>query len=213
MSEQGGTEEGTQDSDELAGGAETVPEPARRRGAKLGRRVALALIVVLGCWAGGGFRAWSDSGLSAAQADQADVRLSLDDFSLGQINGCDQLGGTQVVLQIPLHNYSPGAVVIRSITVDPPGTAPGATQKVGLTIPAGDTIMVEALIPIQLCTAHEATQCSDTQAELDATAAVVPESGRVHEIRLPIAEWVPMKFLQLYEDAPFAGWGSSWNCP
>jgi len=187
-------------------------EPARRRGGRVRRWAALVLVVVLGCWAGGWFRAWSDSGLTAAQADQAIVRLTLDDFSLGQANGCDALGSNLAVLQIPLHNYSPGPVVIRSVSVDPPGQPPGPAQTTGVTIAAGGTVLVEALIPIQLCTAHSA-QCPSTETELDATAAVVPESGRVHELRFPIGEWVPTKFLQLYEDAPFTSWGSSSTCP
>lgn len=201
--------------DAVVGGDEiesATPERRRRLSPKVRRRIALALVLVLAGWAGGWVRAWSNDGLTAAQADQASVRLTLDNFALGQVNGCDDLGGTQAVLQIPLHNYSPGPVEIRTITVDPPGQAPGAAQKVELTIPAGGSTTVEALIPIQLCTAHEATQCPSTEVELDATAAVVPESGRVHDVRLPIAEWVPTKFLQLYEDAPFAAWGTSASC-
>ena len=192
--------------------APTAPA-RRRRGAKASRWGALVLVVALGCWAGGWIRAWSDSGLTAAQADQADIRLTLDGVALGQSNGCNDLGNSLAVLQIPLHNYSPGPVLIRSMAVDPPGQKPGAAQKTGVTIAAGTSAVVEVLIPIQLCTADEATECPSTEVELDATAAVVPESGRVHEVRLPIGEWVPGKFLQLYEDAPFADWGISWNCP
>lgn len=187
-------------------------EPARWLDSKVRRRIALGLVVVLGCWAGGWFRAWSDRGLTPAQADQAIVRLALDGVALGQTNGCDDLGNTQAKLQIPLHNYSAGPVEIRSLAVDPPGQAPGAAQKMGFTIPAGGSITAEVLIPIQLCTAHQASQCPDSEVELDATAAVVPESGRVHDLKLPIGEWVPTKFLQLYEDAPFAAWGSSEAC-
>ena len=195
--------------DEIEG---STTDPRRWLATKTRRRIALALVVILGCWAGGWFRASSDDGLTAAQADQATVRLTLDGFPLGQANGCDDLGGPQAALQIPLHNYSPGPVVIRSISVDPPGQPSGAAQKLGFTIPPGGSTTVEALIPIQLCTAHQSSKCPSTEVELDATAAVVPESGHVHEIRLPIGEWVPTKFLQLYEDAPLADWSSSLTC-
>jgi hypothetical protein len=195
---------------EIQGGA---PEPAQRRRGRVRRWTALGVVVLLGCGAGGWFRAWSDSGLTAAQADQANIRLTLDGFALGQSNGCDDLGENLVALEIPLHNYSPGPVLIRSISVDAPGQAPGPAQATGVTIAAGSSATVEALIPIQLCTANQTTQCPSTQVELDATAAVVPESGRVHDVRLPIAEWVPTRYLQLYEDAPFASWGSPSTCP
>lgn len=203
-------------ADEMADEQAETPvapaEPDGRRGGRAGRVVALVLVVVLGCWAGGWFRAWSDRGLTAAQADQATVRVALDNFSLGQSNGCDALGSNLVALQIPLHNYSPGPVVIRSISVDPPGQAPGTAQATGVTIAAGGSAVVEVLIPIQLCTANQSTHCPSTDVELDATAAVVPESGRVHELRLPIGEWVPARYLQLYEDAPFVDWGLPLAC-
>jgi hypothetical protein len=191
----------------------TAPEPARRLGGRVRRWAALALVVVLGCWAGGWFRAWSDSGLTAAQADQTNVRLTLDSVPLSQANGCDELGSNVAMIQIPLHNYSPGPVVIRSVAVDPPGQPPEPTQATGVSIPADGSGVVQILIPMQLCTATHTTHCPNTGVELDATAAVVPESGQVHELRLPIGEWVPTKFLQLYEEAPFAGWGSSFSCP
>lgn len=190
----------------------STAEPRRWLITKARRRTALAVLLILGLWAGGWLRARSDSGLTSAEADQVSVRLTLDNFSLGQSNGCNNLGNTQAVLQIPLHNYSPGAVEIRSISVDPPGQAPGAVQDLGFTIPPGGSTTVEALIPIQLCTSHQSTHCPSSDVELDATAAMIPESGRVHEVRLPIGEWVPTKFLQLYEDAPLAAWGSSLNC-
>lgn len=210
--------ENTEAVSRAEGGDEIESAPPRpawrfRPGPEVRRRVALALVLVLGCWAGGWFRAWSDRGLTAAQADQATVRLTLDGFALGQSNGCDDLGGSQTVLQIPLHNYSPGPVLIRSISVDPPGRAPGAAQKMGFTIPVGGSTVLEVLIPIQLCTSYQDDRCPGSDVELDATVAVVPESGRVHNEKLPIGEWVPTKFLQLYEDAPFAAWGSSANCP
>ena len=197
------------DQEEIQG---TVPEPSRSRGGRIRRWVALGLVVLLGCAAGSWYRAWSDRGLTAAQEDQANVRLTLDGFALGQSNGCDALGENLVALEIPLHNYSPGPVVIRSISVDAPGQPPGPAQATGVTIAAGSSAQVEALIPIQLCTVDYATQCPNTEVELDATAAVVPESGRVHEVRLPIGDWVPTRYLQLYEDAPFASWGTTSTC-
>lgn len=202
-------------ADAVVGGDEiegSTAEPGRWLSTRWRRRTALILVLVLGCWAGGWLRAWRSDGLTSAQADRVDVRLTLDGFPLGQNNGCDNLGGTQAVLQIPVRNYGPGSVVIRSISVDPPGQAPGAAQKLGFTIPAGGSTTVEALIPIQLCTAHQSDRCPGTEVELDATAEVVPESGRVHDVRLPIGEWVPTKFLQLYEDAPIAAWASSLKC-
>ncbi|HEV2634456.1 MAG TPA: hypothetical protein VGX23_04875 [Actinocrinis sp.] len=222
-----GEEQGTDSGDaiqdtEPSGGAENLEgadeiesaaaEPRRWLDSKVRRRVALGLVAVLAVWAGGWYRAWSDRGLTGAQADQASVRLTLDNVSLGQSNGCDNLGGTQTVLQIPLHNYSPGPVQLRSIAVDPPGQAPGAPQKMGFTLPPGGTTTVEVLIPIQLCTAHQSAQCQGGEVELDATAVVVPESGRVHDVRLPIGEWVPFRFLQLFEDAPFANWAFTSAC-
>jgi hypothetical protein len=214
-----GTEspENTEGGGRAEGGDEiesAPPSPSWRflPGPKARRRVALVLVVVLGCWAGGWFRAWSEGGLTAVQADQATVRLTLDGFALGQSNGCNDLGGSQTVLQIPLHNYSPGPVQIRSIAIDPPGQAPGAAQKMGFTIPVGGSTTLEVLIPIQLCTSYQDIQCPSSDVLLDATVAAVPESGRVHEETLPIGEWVPGKFLQLYEDAPFAAWGSSAAC-
>ena len=201
------------EQEEIQGSPTAAVDPTRRRRGRVARVLALVLVLLVGCWAGGWFRAWSDRGLTAAQADQATVRLALDGFSLGQSNGCDDLGSNLVALEIPLHNYSPGPVLIRSISVDPPGQAPGAAQATGVTIKAGGSAVIEVLIPIQLCTANRATQCPSTEVELDATAAVVPESGRVHEVRLPIGEWVPARYLQLYEDAPFVDWGLSWTCP
>jgi hypothetical protein len=189
------------------------PRPTGRRGERIRRWTALGLVVILGCAAGGWFRAWSDSGLTAAQADQADVRLTLDGFALSQSNGCDQLGLPEIALEIPLHNYSPGPVVVRSIAVNPPGQAPGPAEATDVTMAAGSSATIQAIVPIQLCTANQATRCPTAEVELDATAVVVPQSGRVHEVRLPIAEWVPTKYLQLYEDAPFASWGSPGTCP
>ena len=199
-----------QEDIQIAESEPAQPRSGRRRAL---RWTALVLVVLLGCLAGGWFRAWSDRGLTAAQADQATVRLTLDGFALGQSNGCDALGADVAVLDIPLHNYSPGPVQIRSITVNPPNQEPGLAQPTGVSIAAGGSAVVEALIPIQLCTASEATDCPTTEVELDATVAVIPESGRVHELKLPIAEWVPTQFLQLYEDAPFAAWGSTPSCP
>jgi len=201
---------------EIRGAEPEQPEsaqPAGRRGGRARRWTALGLVVILGCGAGGWFRAWSDRGLTAAQADQADVRLTLDGFALSQSNGCDALGLPEVALEIPLHNYSPGPVVIRSIAVNPPGQAPGPAEAAEVTMAAGSSATIQAIVPIQLCTANQTTRCPTAEVELDATAVVVPESGRVHDVRLPIAEWVPTKYLQLYEDAPFASWGSPGTCP
>ncbi|HEV2634823.1 MAG TPA: hypothetical protein VGX23_06720 [Actinocrinis sp.] len=201
-----------QDPEEPGAGDAAAAAPGRRRGSRALRWGVLVLVVLLGCWAGGWLRAWSGAGLTTAQADQVTLRPALDGFALGQSNGCDDLGRSQAVLQIPLHNYSPGPVQVDSIAVDPPGQAPEAAQKTRVTIAAGSSAVVEVLIPIQLCTEQKAQWCPSTDVELDATASVIPKSGRVHQIRLPIAEWLPTTSLQLYEDAPFSGWGISANC-
>lgn len=191
----------------------TPPKAGRRRGRLLRHASLLLLVTALGCWAGGWVRASTNHGLTAAQADQTTIRLTTDGFPLGQYNGCDELNYTQAALQVPLHNYGPGPVAVRSIVLDPPGQAPEAAQKMSVTIDAHGSAMVEALIPIQLCTAdHDDDECPKAEEELDATFAVVPDSGRVHEVTLPIAEWVPTRFLQLYEDAPFADWGGTTTC-
>jgi hypothetical protein len=202
-----------QDGQTAEQGGHTAPPGAGRGGRFLRRASLLLTVVALGCWVGGWVRASSDHGLTAAQADQTTIRLTLDGFPLGQYNGCDELNYTQAALQIPLHNYSPGPVAIQSIAVDPPGQAPEAAQKTGVTIGAHSSAQVEALIPVQLCTAdHGDDECPKAERELDATFTVIPDSGRVHEVTLPIAEWVPTRFLQLSEDAPFADWGGTTTC-
>lgn len=175
-------------SDEDGDDAGFPPEggaPRRRRLPTA--RLSLALIAAGGLALGGWLGLRPAPKLSAAQKDQVIVRLDPaadEEWAAMCADSVDKI-------KIPLKNYGPGPVAVRSVTVDGSWSG-GGPQPLSATIAPGRTATVVFVLTTDpsICAHSPVPECDPyAEAVVDATFTFVPLSGRSRDVRLPIGAW------------------------